>query len=873
MLVQYLEHKRHHPEALLFFQVGDFYESFFDDAVVLSKALNVTLTSRDKNSANPVPMAGVPVSVAEAYIERLVDQGFSVAVVSQVGEIGKNGVERRLEKIVTPSLRIVGSGNSADRVLLAIAVEPKSSYVALAWTSPQSARITFRELSSLEELNSNLAQIEPAELITESGSSGELGKQELNQLAKLFLVPHVRRKAELSSRRELLSDSIDGYANLSPLAKRAVKLLLVYLDELTVENIIKFEAVEVSNFHDRLKIDAVTRRHLELLRNASDNREEGSLFHAINRTATELGKRALKSSISEPYANKEKIEARLNGVEFLKNEYSLRLALEQSLTKVVDIERIATRIQLKRVTPRELGAVRDSLKEFEKIAALLQESLAKENRDLSEIKLVDNISRNILPDAQLLNKLKDILSDSPPQAVKEGIVQAGVLGELDRIRQIKEDGVKWISLLETREKERSGISSLKIRYNNVLGYFFEVTRVNLEKVPADFIRRQSTAQAERFTTLELKEREEELNSADGKILAIEREIFESLVAFLDSYCRHLRELARELAELDIMISFAKLAEELRLSKPELCEDDLLEIKGGSHPVLMQLLKGKFVANDLLIDEKRLSLITGPNMGGKSTFLRQAALIAILAHAGSYVPAQYAKIGICDAIFSRIGSGDNLLEGESTFMLEMRETATILKRATSSSLVIVDEIGRGTATRDGLALARAILEALLLNVKAKTLFATHFHELSHLNQEDINKRINFLTVEVAKKSGEIVFTHTILQGLADESFGVEVAAKAGIPEEVVKRSKYYLEQLNKSDYLVTKESSNQLSFSDYMRQANLLQLQSAQQNEQADQVEKLRKVGEELLSFELDDTTPREAHRILCRLQSQLKKDV
>lgn len=798
MLTQYLEYKKQYPDCQLFFQVGDFYELFFEDAVTVSKVLNLTLTTRDKNDPDPVPMCGVPIAVVDNYLERLVQRGFSVAIVSQVGEpTGKGMVARKLERIVTPGVRVLGRAEDDGAVaIVATCYVESDEDVSLAFTDVQSGRISVREGLNQHHLMSEVQRVAPAEVIVPRNIRGKPVDRRVSWVRDLERA-HGERGVKYRPESYVENTktgvrnfaSIPGYASLSVSAKKAVRLLLAYLDETTIDRQLSFSEISPKAYTRSLLIDATTRKHLELVSNTRDGGEEGTLLQHMRRSVTLGGSRLLRAWILAPLCDVAAIAERQNAVEYFLNNVSLRNDLRESLKLVADAERIAARIELDVATPRELGALRDTLRRAPEIVARLHAEAQKHLLVLEDI-----ILRASVPN-EPLNMLNQVLADNPPLSAQDGgIVREGYDRELDRLRALRATGKSWIVELEATEKSRTGISSLKIRYNNVLGYFIEVTRANVDKVPGNYLRRQSTVNSERYTTTELREREEEVIGAEGKALALERQHFEALRAGLKPFLNAFRSCAAALAELDVLLGFAELQEANAYVRPSVDESGEYEVIDGKHPILARRLEHAYVPNSLRMGktDKRCLVITGPNMGGKSTYIRQAGLIAIMAHCGAPVPARAARLGVVDRIFARIGAADNIAEGDSTFMVEMREASNILGAASERSLLLIDEIGRGTATSDGLAIARAILEWIVGKLNARTLFATHFHELTELaNNEPL---IANLCVGSVDKDGDVYFTHLIEPGAANKSYGIEVAKLAGLPAELIGRAREILAHL-------------------------------------------------------------------------------
>jgi DNA mismatch repair protein MutS len=863
MLTQYLEYKKQYPDCQLFFQVGDFYELFFEDAVLVSKTLNLTLTTRDKNDPNPVPMCGVPIGVADGYVDRLVALGLSVAVVSQVGvPTGKGMVERKLERIVTPGIRLLGRAEEGSASIVASCVVESDAEAAIAFSEVQTGTMWVREGLTASQLAQELSRICPTEMILPRSIQSKPIDRRLPWVREIERVQTAqslkfRPESYVESGRGGLRDfaALPGYAVLAPLTKKAVRLLVNYIDETTIDKQVCISQISARTYTHSLLIDATTRRNLELVTNTRDSGLEGTLFAHLNLTQTSAGARLLREWILQPLCELSAIQRRHTIVAAFAHADELRRNIREELTFCADIERIAARIELAAASPKELGALRDTLERVPRI----QQSVSA----ISLPNELQHLIQALESDTDSLSELQRLLTDNPPHIVSDGgIIRAGVDVELDKLRELKASGKAWILELEASERERSGISSLKIKYNNILGYFIEVTRTNLEKVPDNYIRRQSTVNGERYTTVELKQREQEVMGAEDKALALERNYFEALRSLLRKSQLYFRRVALALAELDVLLSFAELKVKEAYVTPQVDESTELEIVEGSHPVLASKLRQAFVANsiELKAETPRCLVLTGPNMGGKSTYIRQTGLIVIMAHMGAPVPAKAARMGLVDRLFARIGASDNIAEGESTFMVEMREASYILAAATQRSLLLVDEIGRGTATADGLALAQAILEQMVHALQCRSIFATHFHELTQL--ESVYPAVKNISVGSVDREGEVFFTHRILDGAAKRSYGLEVAKLAGIPADVLKRARYLLSQ--RSMQPSVQEPTPQLSLFSVAKVSEPVM-------SVPDDYEACKAVVREIQDSALDDLSPRECQTLLYSLSQKVKE--
>jgi len=805
MLQQYVEYKQRYPDCLILFQVGDFYEIFYDDAVQVARTINLTLTSRDRSSTQPTPMCGVPIATLDGYLDRLVAAGFSCAVVSQLlagdDPAAKAGVPRKLTRMVTPGIRILAGpqASAADALCVAVAVSPDGQEAAYAASDVQTGRIVVSDEIPLAQLAPELQVLAPTEVLLPSMVEGKPLDRRAGWVRRLehglsgaplkFRSGPLAQALQAAGSRDL--QTLSGFSALSPLVKRAVWGLVDYIDETTVSGRLALLEVSRRALQHGMRIDAGARRNLELVRNARDGGVSGTLFSVLNHTASEAGARLLRHWLVEPLSECSPIGARLDAVEALKGNSIERQNLRDALLNLSDIERIVSRIELGVVSPRELGALRDALRVAEAIrlgGARLSPLLKELIDDLPATEFGAS-TKTSSPHSSTRELLEKTLAERLPLVLSDGgVIRQGWNAELDAFRELKQGSTAWMDAFEEQERSRTGISSLKIKSNNMLGFFIEITRANLHRVPSDYTRRQSTAQQERFTTDALRQREVEFSGAEQKELALEKQLFEELRAGLLKSVAPLRKVAAVLSALDVLAALAEVAEREGFVRPIVDDSGVLEVKEGRHPVIARLLRGNFVANDLALEalSRRSLIITGPNMGGKSTYLRQAALLVIMAQVGSFVAAKSARVGVVDQVFARIGASDNLAEGESTFMVEMREMSHIVRSATERSLLLIDEVGRGTATTDGLVLAQSILEWIVTETKARTLFATHFHELTALASP--HPAIANLSVTSVEEGDDVVFTHHLKEGPASKSYGIEVAKLAGLPPAIIDRAR-------------------------------------------------------------------------------------
>ncbi len=788
MMARYLEVKAEHPGTLLLFRMGDFYELFYEDAEVAAKRLGITLTSRDKASSNPVPMAGFPHHALRNHLSKLIRAGHRVAVCEQMEDpaTAKGMVRREVTQVVTPGTLTDDDLLEPNRSnFLAALHRPagrkgKGGPVGLAWLDVSTGRFVAADLDP-SDLPDELARVAPAELLIAEGTEVPEAAERVGSLlterpAYAFGTDAaIKRLTEHFGTSTLagfdLDDAGPGVAAAAALLEYAADTQKAALPHIT--------GLSPYRCDDCLRIDEATRRSLELTRTLRDGSRAGSLLDVLDETKSPMGARRLTDWLAEPLTDDAKITARLDAVEDLHDASPARQDLREALAGVYDLERLAGRVATRRASPRDLGSLCRTLGLLPKIKDLLHarhaERLGALNDDLD-------------PCPGVREDVAAALTDDPPVQVTEGgVIRGGFSPELDELRALAKGGKEWIAAYRAEEAERTGISSLKVGFNKVFGYYLEVTTTHRDKVPDDYTRKQTLKDRERYITPALKEYEDKVLRAEERAVSLEQELFTALRERVAGAVPALQRTAGVLAELDVLACFAHLAATRRYVRPELTDEPTLSITAGRHPVL-DVLKpgGEFVPNDTTLSPlDRVHLITGPNMAGKSTYIRQTALIAILAQCGSFVPADAATIGLCDRVFARVGAGDDLGRGQSTFMVEMTETARILNAATARSLVILDEIGRGTSTYDGLSLAWAVTEHLHDVVGARTLFATHYHELTGLDQELAG--LSNRHVAVAERDGEIVFLHTIRTGPASQSYGIHVAKLAGVPRAVLDRA--------------------------------------------------------------------------------------
>lgn len=803
LMRQYRETKQRHPGALLFFRVGDFYEMFYEDAVEGARLLDIALTSRDKSKeGEQVPLCGVPYHAATAYIAKVLRAGRSVAVCEQVEDpkTAKGLVRREVVRVYTPGTLIEPDLLAAGEPNFLAALSPAPAGAGLAWLDVSTAEFRVLEATGswVDRVRDELIRIEPREIL--------IPEEHVDRVRPLLgsacpaVTPVSGSSFHPASARALLLEhfqvaSLAGFGcDDKPRAVAAAGALLQYVKHTQPgASLAHVTRLQEHAGGRAMLLDRATQRNLELVRRAADGRIEGSLLGVLDRTATPMGARLLREWVLHPLTDLTPIAERQEAVADLHGDFQRRSGLRSALRGVADLERLMSRIVLGTANARDLWSLKTSLMGVPGVNRLLESCAAPFLRrnhepwdDLAD--LAARIERAIRPDA--------------PATVKEGgMIREGFDAALDELRGISRDGKLWITTLEAQERERTGIESLKVRYNQVFGYYIEVTKSNMAKVPAHYQRKQTLVNAERFMTPELKTLEDKVLGAEDRIRTLEFALFDALRKEASETAGRVQALARTLAQVDAVASLAETAADGGYCRPALAVDDRLTIKDGRHPVLeREHLPGGFIPNDIQIGgpDHRLLIITGPNMAGKSTYLRQTALIVLMAQMGGFVPARSAAIGLVDRIFTRVGASDNLLEGQSTFMVEMTETANILHHATARSLVILDEIGRGTSTFDGLSIAWAVAECLADagRIGARTLFATHYHELTDLARTHAGVRN--LNVAVREKGDEILFLRKIVEGGADRSYGIQVARLAGLPRDVIVRSKEVLSRLESGD---------------------------------------------------------------------------
>lgn len=820
MMRHYLETKEKYKDCILFYRLGDFYEMFFDDAEKVSKLLDLTLTGKDCGLEDRAPMCGIPYHAADVYISKLVSMGEKVAICEQLSdpkEAGRGLVERDV-------VRVVSAGTLIDDTMLD---EKKNNYIAClfksgdtiaaAWTDITTGEFSAMEFtgsSAVEDVVNQLVTLSVAEVICNEEmllSARDLKEIKHNLLPAFscyvpwaFNVKHAEKNLlEQFETRSLAAYGIAGKENCIA----AAGALIEYLRETQKHSLNNINSIQIVNREQYMVLDSIAVRNLELLRSNAEGKKYGSLLWLLDKTRTGMGARLLNQMILSPLKEIDKIEYRQEGVSELFNASVVRMGLAETLREVKDIERLSGKISNGNFSPRDCVALAASLNAIPSVKFQLTGFSSK---------ILTDIDGNLLDMKILADLLMSAITDNPPALMKDGgYIREGFNKELDELRMIGCNGKELILQIEAREKERTGIKNLKVGYNRVFGYFIEISNSFRDKVPDDYIRKQTLTTGERFITQELKELEEKILTSSEKSLKLEARLYNDLLDILSQNISKLKKISGALALLDCLVAFATVAKERRYCRPKMVESGgRLTITEGRHPVVEAISKERFVPNDTLLDneENRSAIITGPNMAGKSTYMRQVALIVLMAHIGCFVPAKEATIPVTDRIFTRVGASDNLIFDQSTFMVEMTEVASILLHATKDSLLILDEVGRGTSTYDGLSIAWAVIEFLTEKIRAKTLFATHYHELTEL--ESRIEGVKNYKITVREMNGAVVFLRKIARGGANRSFGIEVAALAGVPKEITARAKGILKTLEKNDiakgHILSAEEAEEVS---------------------------------------------------------------
>ncbi|MFC1517389.1 DNA mismatch repair protein MutS [Candidatus Margulisiibacteriota bacterium] len=806
MVRQYLEIKDKHKDAILFFRLGDFYEMFNDDAKLASKELELTLTGRGKkDDENRMPMCGIPYHAAENYIARLVGRGYKIAICEQVEDpaIAKGITKREVVRVITPGTVTDAKmlPQKANNYLASIAVletKDKETKYGLAFADPSTGEFKLTEIGNESDLFSELSRIQPAEILL----ADEYQKIQSLEIPYSIRSFQAKDRAEKLLKEHFKVSSLEGFGcnGFGP-ALIAAQAIIDYLNETQKTNITHVKDLQAYYPADFMYLDRATRRNLELTETMREKTLQGSLLGVLDRTKTAMGSRLLKQWLTQPLLDMKTIKNRLAAVAELFEDIICREELSQFLQQIYDLERIIGRVALGSVSPRDLISLKESLSILPEISS----SLSVKNSDL--LNTIDNDLLSITN--QIVELINKAIVENPPLKIREGnIINEGYDAALDELKKLSKGGKAWVAALEKEERSSSGIKSLKVGYNKVFGYYIEITKSNLAEVPGHYIRKQTLTNAERFITPELKDKEAQILSSNEQAEKKEYEIFTKVREQINSYTPTIQKLAELLAQIDTLLAMAIVSVANNFKCPEILpmEKGTLEIVNGRHPVIEQTTAvNNFISNDCHMNEAehRFMLLTGPNMSGKSTYIRQIALIILLAQIGCFVPADKAKLSLVSRIFTRVGASDDLASGHSTFMVEMTETANILNQADKHSLLILDEIGRGTSTYDGMSIAWAVAEYIHIKIGAKTLFATHYHEMTGMEKK-YNGVKNF-NVAVKEEGDHVVFLHKVLPGSADRSYGIHVAKMAGLPDQVIKRANEILTGLEKNSELRDKSS--------------------------------------------------------------------
>ena len=874
MMVEYKKTKEQYPDCILFYRLGDFYEMFFEDAVTVSRELSLTLTGKECGLEERAPMCGVPYHAVESYLTKLVQKGYKVAIAEQMEDpkLAKGLVRREVIRVVTPGTLTSSQALDETKNNFLMGIVYLGDCFGIASCDITTGDFFVTEVQSERELLDELAHFTPSEIVCNQAffMSG-IDMDELKNRCQAYVSALDPRFFSDDGCRRILKEhyrvaSLDGLGlGDCPTGVIAAGAVMQYMYETQKSDLSHITSIPPYSTGQYMVLDVSTRRNLELLETLREKQKRGTLLWVLDKTRTAMGARLLRSFIEQPLIRKEAILERQNGVEELNLNYISREEIREYLNSIYDLERLIGRISYKTANARDLLSFKTSLDMLPYIRDLLGE-------------FTSPVLVQICEDLDPLEDLRDLIAsaivDEPPLSVREGnMIREGFNGEADQLRNAKTEGKTWLAELEARERDKTGIKNLKIKFNKVFGYYFEVTNSFKDLVPEYFVRKQTLVNAERFTTPELKDLEDVILGAEDKLVSLEYDLFCQVRDQVASQVVRIQKTAKAIASIDVFTSLSLVATRNNYVKPKINEKGVIQIKNGRHPVVELMLRDDlFVANDTCLDngKNRISIITGPNMAGKSTYMRQTALIVLMAQIGSFVPADEANIGICDRIFTRVGASDDLASGQSTFMVEMTEVANILRNATKNSLLILDEIGRGTSTFDGLAIAWAVVE-YICNTKvlgAKTLFATHYHELTEL--EGTLSGVNNYCIAVKEQGDDIVFLRKIVKGGADKSYGIQVAKLAGVPDPVIRRAKELVEELASADITARAKEIAEMNTApgghkpvpkpDDVELAQLTLFDTVREDDI------IKEIGE----MELGTMTPIDALNTLYRLQTRLK---
>ena len=864
MMQKYLETKEKYPDTILFYRLGDFYEMFFDDAILVSRELEITLTGKDCGLEKRAPMAGVPFHAAENYIAKLVAKGYKVAICEQLEDpkTTKGMVKRGVIKVVTPGTVVESNMLEERKNNYIMSIYKVGIYFGIAISDISTGEFyasKIRETNNFALLLDEISRFTPSEIIVNemmNESKAEMASIKtrfpdtyINKCEESYFSENIQSVKDKFTLKDINSNEIENLQD-NILEICAINALVSYIENTQMTDLSHINTITIYHVLKYMALDINARRNLEITEKLRDKSKKGTLLWVLDKTSTSMGGRLLRRWLNDPLIDENEINKRLNSVEELKNNVMLRGDIIENLKKIYDIERLAGKMAYGNATPRDMITLKNSLLKLPETKNILQ-----------------NVKTNYLKEIyENIDELQDIyelidksITDDPPMNTKDGgYIKIGFDEEIDKLKLATTDGKSWLMKLEKEEKEKTGIKSLKVGFNKVFGYYIEVTNTYKNLVPETYIRKQTLTNGERYITEELKNIENQILGAEEKVVKLELEAFKKIREEIADNVKRLQKTAEAVSILDVLSSFAQVAEDMNYCKPVINKDGIIDIKEGRHPVIEKMLPtGEFIANDTYLDknENRLSIITGPNMAGKSTYMRQVALITLMAQVGSFVPAQSAVIGVVDKIFTRVGASDDLSMGQSTFMVEMMEVAAILKEATSNSLIILDEIGRGTSTFDGLSIAWAVAEYIadINKCGAKTLFATHYHELTEL--ENKLEGIKNYSIAVKEKGEDIIFLRKIVKGGTDESYGVHVARLAGVPKEVTKRANQILNTLERKSIIGSKkeEKEDKKQVTGQLGMFNF----------------KLAEIAQELDKVNLNELTPIDALNTLVKIKEKM----
>ncbi len=866
MMQQYLEIKEQYKDCILFFRLGDFYEMFYDDAEVASKELEITLTGKDCGLDKRAPMCGVPYHAADNYIAKLIDKGFKVAICEQVEDpaLAKGLVKRDVVKIVTPGTVTESSMLDEKRNNYLMSVYKSKYYFGIATVDVSTGEFLSTQISwgnTRTKLLDEIAKFSPSEIIVNGEMKSDTNLlQSINNKFEIYISEFDDKYFDSvnakNSLKQKFGEGFDAFKDYD-LSMNASGALVEYLTQTQKVNLDHIQTINIYRIEEYMGLDITARRNLELTESMRDKSRKGTLIWVLDKTMTSMGGRTIRKWIEQPLINIEDINLRLDAVNEFKEKFMVRAELREQLKRIYDIERLIGKVVLGNVNCRDLVALKNSLGQLPYIKMLMEKCESQMNvRNFENLDVLDDIY-----------KLIDLsINDDPPMSLKDGgIIKNGFNVDVDKFRSATNDGKKWILDLESKERINSGIKNLKVGFNRIFGYYIEVTKSNYEMVPETYIRKQTLANCERYITEELKELENTVLGAEEKLMGLEYEIFTEIRDEISKHVNRIKITARCISEIDVICSFAEVADRENYCMPQMTVEDEILIEDGRHPVVEKVMdSGSFVPNNtkLNMEENRLAIITGPNMAGKSTYMRQVAIIVLMAQIGCFVPAKSATIGIVDKIFTRVGATDDLASGQSTFMVEMNEVANIISNATPKSLLILDEIGRGTSTFDGLSIAWAVIEFISDKEKigCRTLFATHYHELTELEGKLTGVKNYCILVE--EDGEDIIFLRKIIRGGADASYGIQVARLAGIPMPVIDRAKDILTELENSD-ISKKEIKVRRGSAPIEGQLDIASFNNTSKSK--------NEIIEELKNIDISKLTPLDALNELYELQKRARK--